>query len=596
MCYWYLFLLDKSRWNNHSYLFGLLVTLMSTTDSHYICLSTNSVLAVLSYKKSIYFMAGLKKIDADWLNGYSMNNLSDHWKKVWNKSRFFAYFFCLLFNSMNSRLFSIGMFPYVMIAIMPVFSAPDWPKQLILMFKTKILKSVQKDSQRKVVTTHEKSKYFAKQKALTKKEKITWILIMGYLSTQLFLPHSHWITKGYNTWTNPNIPIRTLYYQTWTKSMRWSHHSDMVKQYALCAHKRLIKEFNITDPSIHIDSWISLNGRFAQRVYDPRVDLVRAEWSPFKRPDWVLPILSHLTDWRHRLKQYEHNLYKQNDYNSVIFIADFPGLTLNNYIGSEFGNTSLTVLKGWLKIEVDDDHYTRIMSAGDHMTLPVKRFHRVTPIKSEAAAYMFTHINATNSLVNDIQSKPIDVKQDIAAKVDDKNAWIRSSENMWIGLSAVMLYYPNRENDERTGQETGSYVGFCPVAPFLPINDLWIDTEGKGWALGMHQRESHLAPKIRTSASDGRFDQRIQLFVASDGQLKMTGSNALHLQVFARIARQLKHLCGHNTHTVNIPFNSASHTGANPMAKQTPQTTHTSAVRYSRIAAEYTAAVAPTRP
>ncbi|CAG2115458.1 unnamed protein product [Medioppia subpectinata] len=493
MCYWYLFLLDKSRWNNHSYLFGLLVTLLSTTDSHYIWsldnflenknLNERQIPFWQYFLIRIYFMAGLKKIDADWLNGYSMNNLSDHWVfspfsillpnemidlyvvhlggfvfdltigffLVWNKSRFFAYFFCLLFNSMNSRLFSIGMFPYVMIAIMPVFSAPDWPKQLILMFKTKILKSVQKDSQRKVVTTHEKSKYFAKQKALTKKEKITWILIMGYLSTQLFLPHSHWITKGYNTWTNGlygyswdmmvhnwrhihttvtvvDKSMRKFYLnpETWTKSMRWSHHSDMVKQYALCAHKRLIKEFNITDPSIHIDSWISLNGRFAQRVYDPRVDLVRAEWSPFKRPDWVLPILSHLTDWRHRLKQYEHNLYKQNDYNSVIFIADFPGLTLNNYIGSEFGNTSLTVLKGWLKIEVDDDHYTRIMSAGDHMTLPVKRFHRVTPIKSEAAAYMFTHINATNSLVNDIQSKPIDVKQDIAAKVDDKNAWIRS--------------------------------------------------------------------------------------------------------------------------------------------------------------------------
>jgi len=27
----------------------------------------------------VYFFAGIKKMDADWLNGYSMWNLSEHW-------------------------------------------------------------------------------------------------------------------------------------------------------------------------------------------------------------------------------------------------------------------------------------------------------------------------------------------------------------------------------------------------------------------------------------------------------------------------------------------------------------------------------------
>lgn len=100
----------------------------------------------------------------------------------------------------------------------------------------------------------------------------------------------------------------------------------MVKQYALCAHNRLTQQFNITEPSIYIDSWISLNGRFAQRVYDPRVDLVRAEWTPFKKPDWVLPILSHLTEWRPRIKSFEQQITEENERNSVIFLADFPGI------------------------------------------------------------------------------------------------------------------------------------------------------------------------------------------------------------------------------------------------------------------------------
>lgn len=32
--YWYIFLLDKSVWNNHSYLYGLLGILFTITDAH----------------------------------------------------------------------------------------------------------------------------------------------------------------------------------------------------------------------------------------------------------------------------------------------------------------------------------------------------------------------------------------------------------------------------------------------------------------------------------------------------------------------------------------------------------------------------------
>jgi vitamin K-dependent gamma-carboxylase len=36
--------------------------------------------AILRYQLFIlYFIAGLKKLDLDWLSGYSMTNLSNHW-------------------------------------------------------------------------------------------------------------------------------------------------------------------------------------------------------------------------------------------------------------------------------------------------------------------------------------------------------------------------------------------------------------------------------------------------------------------------------------------------------------------------------------
>lgn len=45
-----------------------------------------------------------------------------------------------------------------------------------------------------------------------------------------------------------------------------------------------------------------------------------------------------------------------------------------------------------------------------------------------------------------------------------------------------------------------------------------------------------------TSPGDGRFDQRIQLFVTADGELQVSRGDTLHLEVLACITRQLQHL------------------------------------------------------
>lgn len=94
LAYWYLFVIEKSRWNNHSYLFGLLATFMLVTDGHakwsvdrgrcggeidqamvprwhYVLFRFQIFL--------LYFYAGVKKIDADWLAGYSMVGLAKTW-------------------------------------------------------------------------------------------------------------------------------------------------------------------------------------------------------------------------------------------------------------------------------------------------------------------------------------------------------------------------------------------------------------------------------------------------------------------------------------------------------------------------------------
>lgn len=186
--YWYLFLVEKSRWNNHSYLFGLLALVNLVSDGHRKwsvdaalrwrqrrrvsnhLLSTTSVpfwqIALLRFQLFlVYFYAGVKKVDGDWLQGHSMVALSDHW--IWwpfrqglglpahlidyyvihlggflfdssvgflllaGRTRPLAFALATFFNVANSQMFTIGMFPWVMLAVMPIFCRPDWPTAVV---------------------------------------------------------------------------------------------------------------------------------------------------------------------------------------------------------------------------------------------------------------------------------------------------------------------------------------------------------------------------------------------------------------------------------------------------------------------------------
>ncbi|PRD22065.1 UNVERIFIED_CONTAM: Vitamin K-dependent gamma-carboxylase [Trichonephila clavipes] len=89
----------------------------------------------------VYFIAGLKKTNLDWIGGYSMEKLGYHWVfdgfrflltddqityfvvhlggflldltvgffMLMEFSRPYAFLFCGLFNLMNSRMFAIGV-------------------------------------------------------------------------------------------------------------------------------------------------------------------------------------------------------------------------------------------------------------------------------------------------------------------------------------------------------------------------------------------------------------------------------------------------------------------------------------------------------
>lgn len=117
-----------------------------------------------------------------------------------------------------------------------------------------------------------------------------------------------------------------------------------------------------------------------------------------------------------------------------------------------------------------------------------------------------------------------------------------------------------------------------------------------------------------TSSSNGSLDQRIQLLISSDGKLQMSWCNSLHLKILGCVTSQLENLCttiGQRKVRCDVcalqpdtaplvQVGLGHHQRRASVHRQTVyiqiNTNNVPAVRYSRIAAEYTAAVAPTRP
>ncbi|XP_033108157.1 vitamin K-dependent gamma-carboxylase-like [Anneissia japonica] len=506
LTYWYIFLLDKSVWNNHSYLYGLIGLQFLFIDAN-CCWSVDGLLkhsirnshvplwnyALVRFQIFIvYFVAGLKKLDKDWVSGYSMGNLADNWifdpfrllltnEQIdlyvvhlggllldlfigfflyFDKTRLFAAFFCASFHTMNSQMFQIGMFPYVMLATIPLFCYADWPRRVFKHFPDAFKIALPLDTQLqtnkhclyqqpinsldlcqqpvneirplkgklkgKSTRRSQRGASNAKRKVATENEicvrhKVVIVCLLAYSVTQVLLPYSHFVTKGYNNWTDglygyswdmmvhswSSQHIKITYVDNTTgqvgyitpgvhlwdgASERWSAHGDMLKQYAMCLVNRL-KDHNIRHPQLYFDVWRSLNGRFQQRMWNPKVDIVAADWSPLSQSSYLMPLLSELSPWRTKFDEIQDALDNQT---TVVFVADFPGLYLENFVDPNLGNTSIQVLKGTVAVEIADGGKNVTLQEGDSIQVPPGRFHIVRTISDTPSCYMYLTVNTTD--------------------------------------------------------------------------------------------------------------------------------------------------------------------------------------------------------
>ncbi|XP_049299327.1 vitamin K-dependent gamma-carboxylase [Anopheles funestus] len=486
--YWYIFLLDKSAWNNHSYLYGLLGTIFLFTDANR-CWSIDALQTaseeqtvpfwnyfILKFQFFVlYFVAGLKKLCREWLSGYAMTNLSYHWVffpfrallgpkltdllivhwfgcifdttvvffLIYGPTRRVATLFASAFHLMNSRLFHIGMFPWVCLSQLPLYYSFSWPRSILFANNAQIsLKNehTQEESWERVGHPENKRKHNHHRR------KWTMVTMLAYCSLQLFLPYSHFLTKGYNNWTNGlygyswdmmvhawdtimigirvvdrQNPERVHYVEpfAFTDNDRWTKHADMAVQFARCIERNIQQEApkiwtTATGPSsigvpahpnvsIYFDIWCSMNGRFQQRIFNPNVDILQAPWSPFEPVEWVLPLLHQFSALRDTLiRRKTDEVLGWSNHSDVLFIADFPGLTLRNYVGEDLYNVSLTVLQGTVRYEasLDEDvpKSSEILHTGQSASLPAGTFHAIETIGGKPSCYMYTYVNRTKEL------------------------------------------------------------------------------------------------------------------------------------------------------------------------------------------------------
>lgn len=212
-----------------------------------------------------------------------------------------------------------------------------------------------------------------------------------------------------------NVTNQTMYMDpnAFTENNRWSRYADMAQQYAHCIHRNLANDLkrsatssdrqqnlSIQNLSIYLDVWCSMNSRFQQRVFDPRVDILHAPWSPWRDTDWVLPLLTELTDQRPHLMTISEHVFGWSNYSDVLFIADFPGLSLDNYVAKSADNVSLTVLDGAVIVSYASEHQSInhspvVLHKGQSTAIRRETFHNILVVSDTPATYMYTYTNGT---------------------------------------------------------------------------------------------------------------------------------------------------------------------------------------------------------
>jgi vitamin K-dependent gamma-carboxylase len=349
----YAFLLEQSRYLNHGYLMVLVALLLVVVPSH----RTWSVdawrrgrrdrrvpfwgVAALRFQVGVvYVFAGIAKLHPDWLAGRPL----DRWLRghddvpvlgwltslpnapvlfawggmlldvtavpllLWRRTRGPAFLALVAFHVGNDRLFTIGVFPVLAVALTTVFFAPDWPRAWGA-WSARALRRT-----RAAAAPKPPRRAPVPARRVGASEATALVFLAAFAVVQLALPLRHhgyrtdvtWSEDGHRfSWRmmlrSKQGDLRLVVVDRATGGTRivpardlvasWQHgqvstRPDLVQQ--LAHHVARGEAATGRDVAVHALAFVALNGRPPRMWIDPTVDLAatRRTWAS---PPWVLP-------------------------------------------------------------------------------------------------------------------------------------------------------------------------------------------------------------------------------------------------------------------------------------------------------------------
>jgi vitamin K-dependent gamma-carboxylase len=344
----YIFLSEKSIYNDYYYLVLLITLLLTFTGA-----DLWPTLKTFRRKKTanpqipfwqifilriqfviVYFYAALAKISFDWLLdaqplkrvlaektflGFSGDQI---WLAylfswggfildlalaivlLWGRWRYFAFAGILFFNLINLWLFQdILAFPFLMMAGLVLFLNPETPARIIQRVE-KFIKA--RDPETPVAI---------KEGAFPFRRPVV-LLLGAYLIVQILVPARHWLYPGNPSWTYEGArfawrlkinakkvdlkitvtdpatgkSFEVYPYNVLTAPQAWMDNvPDMLIQYAHYLKKDL-ENAGLANPVIRAEAYAKLNDRPRQRYIDGQVNLAEINYPLFSHAQWIVPL------------------------------------------------------------------------------------------------------------------------------------------------------------------------------------------------------------------------------------------------------------------------------------------------------------------
>lgn len=212
------------------------------------------------------------------------------------KTRNVAYFFVIVFHLVTWLLFPIGVFPWVMIFSTLIFFSAEFHQKLVDFFQSKlnlqkqVANLVQKPNKRIILSLL--SFYILFQilfpfRYLLYSGNLPWSEEGMRFSWRVMLMHKEGLTTFYvkDRKTGGEIEIDNTKYLTNTQIDQMATQPDFILQYANYLHDQFkdtllvygAKKVHLINPSIHAESFVSLNGRQSKKFVDKKKDLTQIQ-------------------------------------------------------------------------------------------------------------------------------------------------------------------------------------------------------------------------------------------------------------------------------------------------------------------------------